>query len=75
MLQSIPSSSAVHQKPTEYLELRSRSFKNGISPKNDSSSFGNRVTIDHKVLPGETLNSIALKYSVQVFILFDKIFL
>lgn len=66
----MPSSSIIdRQKPAEYVELRSRGSKNVASRfEDDSPAFGNRVMIDHKIMPGETLNSIALRYYVQVFI-------
>jgi LysM repeat protein len=75
---SVASSSI--DEPTDVIELRSRGGGRGYGSGNnggggniqrydDSPSptwLGNRVLIDHKVQPGDTLNKIALKYSVQI---------
>lgn len=53
----------------ENVELRSRSKQPECRNEDYSvNNYPNRIIIDHKVKDGETLNSIAIQYSVQVFL-------
>uniref|UniRef100_A0A914ZEK0 LysM domain-containing protein n=1 Tax=Panagrolaimus superbus TaxID=310955 RepID=A0A914ZEK0_9BILA len=73
---SIASSSI--DEPTDIIELRSRGRNQGygssggggnVQRYDESSSptwLGNRVLIERKIQPGDTLNKIALQYSVQI---------
>lgn len=61
----------------ENVELRSRSkqvpfvdWRNNDDDCNAVNNTNNRINIDHKIKDGDTLNSIAIQYSVQVFKLF-----
>lgn len=68
-INSVASSS---EDNTDNIELRARgggrqTSNYGQTRDNESPTWlGNRVLIDRQIMPGDTLNKIALQYSVQV---------
>lgn len=73
-LQNICNLQKNNEKSNDYVELRSRS-KSSFSDVNwrneeeisyNNGNNPNRIIIDHKVNDKDTLNSIAIQYSVQV---------